>query len=217
MTEALTISNTALEPAVAWMQERDSVLGQASAVEKVSSAEEFAAAGRLMTACKKLTNELDKYRREMTAPLDAVKKDIMAQQKQLAATLETQAARLRELCNAYATEQAAKRAAAERAAREAEAEAALAAQDAQALFGGAAAVPQLQPVVPDKLRADDVRTVSVINYQVTDPSLLDRKFLSPDDAKIRAFIASLRASETDPETVREPGLLIYKTVRVDAR
>lgn len=204
-----------------WRQEQERTLAAAAEIMQVVTDEEFDRAGQLINAFAHLTKELEVERKKLTAPLDALKKQIMVQEKDLAFKLSVEQDRLREMANAYATRRLAEREAADRAAREAAAAAAEQAEmqeRAQEAFG--AAPVQSAPAaiaVPDKLKSTAVKQVTVFTFQITDAAKLDRKFLSPDEGKIRAFCQYLKNMGIDPATVNEPGLVIKKEVRIDSK
>jgi hypothetical protein len=228
MEEAITIRKQDLAVA-AWLQTRDQTLAVAAKLGTITTDAEFDQAGQLINACSHLCKELEAERKKLTAPLDAIKKDIMAQEKKLSGDIIAEQTRLRSLANAYATRKAAEREAAERAAREAEAAAAEQAADMAAkareafgAFDGVADNPPfpaapVTPIVPPKPQSTSVKQVTVYTFEVTDAAKLDRKFLSVDEGKIRAFCQYLKTAGIDPATVAEPGLVIKKEVRVDSK
>lgn len=209
-TTQLTLTSKNLARAT-WMDARDKALAAAMAIAEVKDDATFAAAGDAIEALGKLRKELETERKKVTAPLDYMKKQVMKQEKELAAGIEEARERLRAAAGAYATAREAERQ------RQIEARAEAAAQDEMALdaFGGTLAQPQV--VVDPRLKADAVRTVTVWDFEITDETKLDRKFLSPDMAKIRAFVQFAKTQGMDPAAIMEPGLRISKTVRVDGK
>jgi len=201
-----------------WVVLRNELLSRSGAIRAVIDDHDFQEATGLVSRLSKQRRELEEQRKSVTSRIDAIKKDIMAQEKELAGGIEQEYARLRELCSAYATRLAEEREAAERARREAEAEQAMAQEAAQAAFGAdavAVASPFIPPA-PDRLRAGGgVRQVTQYVFEVTDPTLLDRKFLSPDEKKIRAFVQYVKTQGIAPEAVNEPGLKITKKVGIN--
>ena len=142
----------------------------------------------------------------------------------------------------FATRKAQEREEAERAARQAEAEARLLAEEEARMAAEEAAkkakaaeifgVPVEQigqvfvakpevavpaPIVPEKTSVAGMKQVVVITYKITDPSKLDRKFLSPDERKIRAFADDIKKNGIDPEAINEPGIVFHKEIRMDVK
>lgn len=229
MEEAVTIRKQELAVAE-WKGEQERALAAAAAIGAVNSDAEFDQAGQLINVCSHLCKQLESERKKLTAPLDAIKKDIMAQEKALSNPLIAEQTRLRSLANSYATRKAAEREAAERAAREAAAEAAAKAaeqaelqakaREAFGAFGDAGDVPVPQAptvIVPEQPKSSSVRQVAVITFEITDANALDRKFLSPDEGKIRAFCQYVKNMGIDPDTINEPGLKIKKEIRIDSK
>ena len=120
------------------------------------------------------------------------------------------------------------RKAAEEAAKEAEKQAKIA-----EVFGVAANQPQPQaeqlpppppvvtavpvPIVPEKTIVAGMKQVTVITWEIVNPAELDRKFLSPDEKKIRAFADDIKKNGLDPEAIAEPGIVFHKEIRMDVK
>ena len=230
MEEAVTTIRKQELVVAEWKGEQERALAAAAAIGAVNSDAEFEKAGQLINVCSHLCRQLESERKKLTAPLDAIKKDIMAQEKALSNPLIAEQTRLRSLANAYATRKAAEREAAERAAREAAAEAAAKAaeqaelqakaREAFGAFGDAGDVPVPQAptvIVPEQPKSSSVRQVAIITFEITDANSLDRKFLSPDEGKIRAFCQYVKNMGIDPDTINEPGLKIKKEIRIDSK
>lgn len=208
-----------------WEQRREQAIQSAAAIEAINTDAEFDQAGQLINVCAHLCKELEADRKKLTAPLDAIKKNIMAVEKNMTSALTTEQTRLRALANVYATRKAVEREAAERAAREAAAEAAAKAAEqaelqakAREAFGASVPIPQAPTViVPEQPKSSSVKQVTVITFEITDASKLDRKFLSPDEGKIRAFCQYVKNMGIDPDTINEPGLKIKKEIRIDSK
>ena len=213
-----------------WLARRDDILRRCAAVTTVEGPDEFLASAALQADLGKAIKSLANRRLETTRPIDDIKKQILDQERALTLDMNFEHDRLRRLNGEYATRLAREREAIERARREAEAEAAMRAAEeeenrrrAEAVFGPAAAEPQpatvtqILPEVPAAARSSSVKTVTVYEFEITDPAALAKKFLSPDERKIRAFVQTLKVQDIDPATVVEPGLRITKSVRVDGK
>lgn len=71
------------------------------------------------------------------------------------------------------------------------------------------------PVAPDRTKAGGgVRQVKVYKFEIVDPTALDRKFLSPDEQKVRAFVQYCKSQGIAPEAIAEPGLRIWEEVAI---
>lgn len=213
-----------------WLARRDDILRRCANVATVENPDDFHASAALQSELGKAIKFLAARRLETTRPLDDLKKQILEQERSLTSDMSAEHERLRRLNGSYATRLAREREEAERARREAEAEAAMRAAEeeenrrrAEAVFGPSAEPPQptmvtqILPEVPAAARSVNVKTVTVYDFEITDPAALARKFLSPDDRKIRAFVQNLKVQDIDPDTVVEPGLRITKSVRVDGK
>ena len=243
MAEAITITNATPNLAKQdWLARRDTTLETARGYAAINDETVADAVGTVIQQLQKLTKQLDDNRKELTRPLDAAKKQLTSQQKELQAPIDAEYIRLRSMLGEYATRKAQEREEAERAARQAEAEARLLAEEEARLAAEEAAkkakaaeifgVPVEQigqvfvakpevavptPIVPEKTIVAGMKQVVVITYEITDPSKLDRKFLSPDEKKIRAFADDIKKNGLDPEAIVEPGIVFRKEIRMDVK
>ena len=211
MEQNLIQISSAITPKEAWIAERDAAMQSAANIRDVRSDLEFDAATSIVARLGDLRKELETERKQVTAPIDKLKKGIMEQEKVLAANIEAERERLRDLAAQYATmyEKERQRQIEQQQQRQAEDEM------ARQAFGGGTTLPAVE--VDAKLKSSTARQVVVYSFEVTDPTKLDRKFLSPDEKKIRAFVQYLKAQGVDPETVSEPGLAIRKEIRIDSK
>ena len=229
MSESLTTQQQISLAKKDWLQKRDNLLDYCkkfSAIETETIADEV---GLILPQLQKLTKVLDDARKELTRPLDAAKKQLTTQQKELADPIDKEYARLRGLLGEYATQKAKEREEAERAARQAEAEAQMLANEEtrkkaqiEDVFGIKAeeqtaplAVPT--PIVPEKAIITGMKQVAIATWEIINPAELDRKFLSPDEKKIRAFADDAKKSGIDVEALNEPGIVFYKEIRMDVK
>ena len=217
MTTAITIPTTNLAPQE-WIAERDNLLGISANLSGVTNDWEFQAATEMVAKLSGMRKSLEQERKAITGKFDAAKKEIMAQERDLVGNVESEYNRLRQAAGDYATAKAAEREAAERARREAIAEREMIQQTAQESFGDAVLPPPTapEPFVPDRLKAAPGRK-QVIQYvfEILDPALLDRKFLSPDEAKIRSFVQFAKSQGIKAEDIQEPGLRVVQKVSIN--
>lgn len=232
MAEELKIYQPGEIVAADWVTRRDEIVAAAAEIVIVADNDDFEAATAAIAKLAKHRKELDAARKSITGRLDDVKKEIMAQERTLAGSIEAEYNRLRAAASDYATRLEHERAEAERARREAEAEAAMKAEAeaaalvdnadrARSLFGSdavaAAAVPvaPVLPVVPDRAYAAGGRKqVVTYDFEVIDASVLDRKFMSVDEKKIRAFLQYAKAQGIDAAAISEPGLRVKKSISI---
>lgn len=237
MAEELKIYQPGEIVAADWVAKRDEIVAGAAEIVTVADNADFESATAVIAKLAKHRKELDAARKSITGRLDDVKKEIMAQERSLAGGLESEYNRLRSAAGEYATRLERERAAAERARQQAEAEAAMKAETeaaaraseesrARSLFGAdaVAAAPTTQaaaevavplPVVPDRAYAAGGRKqVVTYDFEVIDATLLDRKFMSVDEKKIRAFLQYAKAQGIDAEAIAEPGLKVTKSVSI---
>ena len=73
------------------------------------------------------------------------------------------------------------------------------------------------PIVPEKTTVAGMKQVSVITWEIVNPAELDRKFLSPDEKKIRAFADDIKKNGLDAEAIVEPGIVFHKEIRMDVK
>ena len=206
-----------------WLAERDLLVARATAVAAVASDSELETAGEIQTAISKAVKKLEAERKSIIAPLDDAKKQIMAQEKKLAAPLNTELARLKALTSAYATE-CARRIEEERRRREEDerraAEAAVAAEDADP-FGfnaPAPAVPSAAPMPPPVMpKTSANRMVERWEFAIIDANAVPRELCSPDEKKIRTFLAAKKAEGYKADQIVIDGIRISATVQVQSR
>lgn len=211
MEQNLIQISSAITPKEAWVEARDAAMLVAVKIRQVTNGREFEEVSGVIARLGELRKELEAERKQVTAPIDKFKKGIMDQEKELAADIEAERERLRDLAAQYATmyEKERQRQIEQQQQRQAEDE-----MSRQA-FGGGTTLPAVE--VDAKLKSSTARQVVVYTFEITDPMKLDRKFLSPDEKKIRAFVQYLKAQGVDPETVSEPGLTIRKEIRIDSK
>lgn len=213
----------ALSRAGKWVAERDSILEKAAIVTVVDSRERLEASGTVQTAIAKHIKALEKERKGVTEPLDAVKKQIMAQEKELAANLTRELNRLKAMNDAYATQLAAEAEAERRRLAEEERRAAMEAAEraakAKAIFGESVSVraPEPAPQVatpPEKVALAGSRTVKRWEFEIVDSSMVPSKFLIVDDARVRAHIKNAEAMGENPNI---PGIRFTAKISVESK
>lgn len=209
--------------AAAWIAKRDAVMNTAAEVTSVTSDQELQFAGEVQTEISKLVKKLETERKAVTAPIDDMKRAIMAKEKELATPLKAELERIKALTSAYATE-CARRIEEERRRREAEerraAEAAVAAEEADPFGFNApahaapAAAPMPMPTMP-KSAAN--RMVERWDFEVVDANAVPRELCSPDERKIRAVLAAKKAEGYKADQIVIAGVRISATVQVQSR
>lgn len=209
--------------AAAWIAKRDAVMNTAAEVTAVASDQELQFAGEVQTEISKLVKKLETERKAVTAPIDDMKRAIMAKEKELATPLKAELERIKALTSAYATE-CARRIEEERRRREAEerraAEAAVAAEEADPFGFNApapaapAAAPMQMPTMP-KSAAN--RMVERWDFEVVDANAVPRELCSPDERKIRAVLAAKKAEGYKADQIVIAGVRISATVQVQSR
>ena len=225
--------------AIEWTAKRDAALATAAQITSVSDALSLDAATACEKEMKSLRRKLETERKRVTEPLDAAKKELMRQEKELRKSLDFEIDRLDKLNADYAYRMA-QEAEAERRRIEAEerarAEAALAAQEeaelkaqeANAAFGLDAAEPQVSaaPVLPpaptviptaQMAKAASAAFTEKWRFEVTDANAVPRELCSPDPAKVNAFLAAKKAEGYRPDQLTVAGLRIFATMQVRSR
>ena len=210
-----------------WTNARDLLIERAHEVCAVTNEHEFEIAGAIQAEGTKLIKKLENARKEVTGPIDDIKKQIIAKEKELRAGIESEVNRIKALTSAYATEQARKaeeeRRMIEAAERKA-AEMAVAAETAKAEdpFGfNAPAAPTATPLIPTATvkaaHSSSNRVVEKWDFSVYDANAVPRDFLSVDEAKVRAFLAAKKAEGYRHDQIVIPGVKISATMQVYSR
>jgi hypothetical protein len=214
-----------------WMADRDSTIADMVKVEQVESAAELEVSGALQTKAGKLIKTLGRHRLDLTRQLDAKKKEIMDQEREMISDLNRHLDRIKGLNNSYAT-RVAMEAEVEReriAAEERQkAEAAMAEQQAKAeemraKFGEDIEIMD-EPVVIEQAPAQAIptgkvstssnRTVTKWDFVVVDSARVPRHLCIPDPKKIRAFMNAEVSQERNPAA---DGIRFSKSVKVQSK
>lgn len=202
-----------------WKSNRDAVLQEAGALTKIENQQDYDNGTAIMAKINQLMKDLEKERKSLTAPLDKIKKEIMGQEKALVKDLDRAHYHLRVSCGEYYTNLQRERELAEQRKRAEEAERQMQNQTAADLFGAESAAIKPTPtvIVPTRATSENAKAVEVWDFEITDETKLDRKFLSPDPSKIRTFLQYAKKMGQAPETLSEPGLKITKSFRIDGK
>lgn len=212
---------------VDWTRSRDSLLAEARLISRVADAHDFEVAGEIQARGTKLVKKLEAARKEVTGPLDDLKRQIMAKEKELRKDIDAEVSRIRELTSAYATEQARKAEEERRMIEAAERKAAemqVAAEAAKAAdpFGfNAPTQPVATPLIPTSTvqtaHSSSNRVVEKWDFSVYDANAVPRDFLSVDEAKIRAFLSAKKSEGYKHDQIAIPGVKISATMQVYSR
>lgn len=212
-----------LTPATDWITLRDSILARAATVTEVVDEETFRIAGAIDADAKKAIKKLAEARLSFTRQLDAVKKNIMAQEADYAKDLNAESKRINQLLVDYYAAQERKRAEEQRRIEEEQRKAAeaAAAQTANP-FLAPSTPPASAPVqVPVTERPKSATNVGVkkISFVIEDATLVPRQFCSPDLAIIRAWLEmQKKTTGGDIKLIPAiPGIKIYEEYQVRTR
>ena len=205
-----------------WNSNKMECLEAAKLYPAIASDDDLDRAGEIQTNISKLIKKLETERKAITTPLDEAKKKIMAEEKRLAKPLADELVRLKKITSAYATE-CARRIEEER--RQAElterraAEAAVAAEDADPYGFNEVVVTTATPIpqVSSMPKTSCNRMVERWDFEVLDANAIPKELCSPDEKKIRAFLASRKAEGYKADQVLVNGLKIISTVQVQSR
>ncbi len=210
-----------------WTNSRDRLIERAREVRQVTNAAEFELAGAIQSEGAKLIRKLENARKEVTAPIDDLKKQIMAKEKELRADIEAEVSRIKSLNSAYATEQARKAEEERRRIEEAERRAAEAQVAAEAAaqadpFGfNAPTAPAATPLIPTATvkaaHSSSNRVVEKWDFFIRDVNLVPRQFLVVDESRIRAFLAAKKAEGYRADEIAIPGIRISASMQVYSR
>lgn len=219
---AVAIVGNELALEIQWLERRNTLLQSASSIQSVESDADLSRAGTIQTEINKHIKALGNARLELTRKLDAVKKDIMNQERDMAADLSAELARIKRLNDAYATRLAAEAEAERRRQQDVERErqAAEAAKQikAQELFGAEATVtPEPSPapyVEPEKPKLENNRMRKRWTFTVINDTAVPREFLSINEQAIRAHINYCDKIGKDPVI---PGVAFVAHMSVESR
>lgn len=206
-----------------WNRNKMECLEAAKLFPTIASDDDLDRAGEIQTNISKLINKLNTERKAITSPLDEAKKKILVEEKRLVKPLADELDRLKKITSAYATECARRieeeRRQAELAERRA-AEAAVAAEDADPFGFNTPTTPHSAmpiPQVSSMPKTSCNRMVERWDFEVLDANAIPKELCSPDDKKIRAFLASRKAEGYKADQVMVNGLKIFSTVQVQSR
>lgn len=204
-----------------WVAERDGLIAIAKSIEAVDSDETLQVAGDIQTKMTEAIKRLETERKNITSPIDDLKKKIMAEEKKLAAPLSDELTRIKNLTTAYAT-MCARRIEEETRRREIEearlAEAAVAAEESDPFgFNGAASVVPTRVPVAEMPKTAANRMVEKWDFRIVNEHLVPRELCSVDERKIRALLAQKKAEGYKADQLVIPGLAITSSVQVYAR
>jgi hypothetical protein len=238
------VNGDALMQQTEWLAKRDAVLVIAGQVSAVESEGQLEHAGKVQTDIANLVKEIERKRLDITRPLDDVKKQIMAAEKDMTANLNAELDRIKRMNNAYATKkmqeaQAEQRrvdelnrqeqAKAAELARKAQDEADAKAASAQSIFGAAAVttaqVAARAPVVPNVQYCTTVEaprsSANTIRmewkFEILDSAKVPRELCTPDEKKIRAHLAYQKSMGVNIENLQVAGLRLWQEANVCAR
>ena len=173
-----------------------------------------------MKSVKDVVKLIADHRMSLTRKVDDWKKGIISQERELTAAANAEINRVSTLLSSYVTAKAEAEAAA-RAAEEAarleelrKAEEAAAAE--AALTGKAVEVPVQVVQEPEKptpiVRGVTARTVWT--FTITDPDSVPRRYCSPDEKLIRAYMDEVKKSGAAIESLNITGVEFRKEIRV---
>lgn len=196
-----------------WKAKRDTLLAEAKTVVQVTDNTELEKAGAVEAGLKKLISKLSARRKEVTSPIDELKKSIMAEEKRLAKPLEDEVARVNKMTSAYANE-IARRIREEDKAREA-AEREAAEREAAGLEPSDAIAPS--PISTPHLHTSSNRFVETWEFEITSPRIVPHELCSPDEKKIRAFMNERKAEGYKVEDLVVDGIKFSSTIKVQSK
>lgn len=235
--QVVTLRSDALAKKEKWIAKRETLLEKSKSIVAVSNDSDLQKSGKLQTSMSKHIKELAKERLNVTRPIDAIKKSIVQAEKEMVADLQSEQTRIKNINDAYATEQdrlnrikleeervkAAEAAAAELK-RQQELEKQMMAQ-ADNPFGESAQfappaedVPVPEPVAPPVLQTpvglDTSRRVKRWTYVIDDESRVPREYCTPDPKKVRAYMDLQIKLGNDPEMA---GVTFTSRISVESR
>lgn len=213
-----------------WVANRDEVLAEGNTIQVISNDADLDRLSKIVARAKKLVKKLSEKRKEVTAPADEFKKQVMAVEKNETELLNKLIAHGDKLMGAYALAKARKaeeeRRAIEKqqaAIAEAEVERQRRAEAAASAFGvnpltipAAAPMPELHPTTT-RAKASNASFRETWTYEIINPNLVPRELCSPDPEKIKALLKSKKAEGYKTDEIVVQGLRISTTIQVRSR
>ncbi len=201
-----------------WIAARDELVEEVVGFEAIESAGDFDDAGELLRKITKTSNAMERFRKDMTAPLTEATRVVKKAADAAREPLEKAKAMLQQLLNRYAAEQDRKRRE-EQARIEAEQRKAIEAQLAKQeqerenaddlgidLDDEPAPAPEVPAIIPqvEAARSDGVRVQKNVAWEVTDEGAIPRVFLILDPRKVNGYMAQhkdeiMKVLEEKPE------------------
>lgn len=224
---SVTLRSDALAKKEEWLATRDSLLNTSSKITEVNSTESLEVSGATQALIGKHIKELAAERLAVTRPIDDVKKQIMASEKELVKSLESEMTRIKKLNDDYATEQhrLAQIRQQEQLKAAAEAQRKIDEQQAELMagnpFGDSAefapfdevlTVPRIEKEKPPTLANN--RTVTRWSFEIIDPANVQREFCKPDESLIRTWMNYQVKLGNTPEL---PGVVFNSKISVEGR
>jgi len=214
---SIALSDVVAPSEITELAEATAALAEITAVNDDASARKAKSA---MKSVKDVVKLIADHRMSLTRKVDDWKKGIISQERELTAAANAEINRVSTLLSSYVTAKAEAEAAA-RAAEEAvrleelrKAEEAAAAE--AALTGKAVEVPVQVVQEPEKptpiVRGVTARTVWT--FTITDPDSVPRRYCSPDEKLIRAYMDEVKKSGAAIESLNITGVEFRKEIRV---
>lgn len=223
---SVTLRSDALSKKQEWIAIRESLLNTAAQITEVTSTDALEVSGATQALIGKHIKELAAERLAVTRPIDDVKKQIMASEKELVKSLESEMARIKRLNDAYATEQhrLAQIRMEEQRKAAAEAQRKIEAQQAELMkenpFGDSAEFEPLEEIVVPTVVIEKTpalannRTVTRWNFDIADQAKVPREFCKPDESLIRTWMNYQVKLGNTPEL---SGVIFNSKISVEGR
>jgi len=188
-----------------WIDVRENILFRAEALKAVSSQAEYNDAEIILKAITKHSNDLEKQRKQLAKPFQAVDKKIKSLTDEAREKLEEEKENLKKKMAAYMDAER------EKQQKELEEKAAAIVQE-QESNPFAAYVPQQEIKLENKPVIKLMSSVTAAwKFEITDAVQVPREFCSPDERKIREYV------QREKEAASIPGVRIYEETQVKAR
>ena len=188
-----------------WIDVRDNILFRAEALKTVSSQAEYNDAEIILKAITKHSNDLEKHRKELAKPFQAVDKKIKALADEAREKLEEEKENLKKKMAAYMD--------AEREKQQKELE-----EKAAAMVQEQESNPFAAFVQPQEIKLENKSVIKLMSsvtavwkFEITDAVQVPREFCSPDERKIREYV------QREKEAANISGVRIYEETQIKAR
>ena len=196
-----------------FITERNATLADARLIDSITDDNANEVVGKVYAALKNLSKLIESNRKAITAPIDALKKQILDYEREIIGEVDSEAERIKGLMDTYATAKLQEQREAE-AMAEAERQRQIAAQATAEANGEAVIVPEVMPPIASiptsSARTSSTSATTAWSFEVTDKRQVPDEFLAVNETAIRATLKAKKSMGLKPEEVIIPGIRVFE-------